>query len=851
MMSCDNTSKEKRENAKRRYVYTGKVNTEKGLDLRIDKNINSEIIIKIPFNAEIRIISFTNRFKNIKSLKKSNSYGNWVKVEYLQKDNNYIEGYVLDNFLDYQFEKEYYSSKIKKDTVTVKNEKEFVNALKSNRVIWVDTEVINLSKYIRETKLDKYLFLGEEDKVYFNEETVFYRKLYDVISFSLYKYKNIEIRGKNRQVNFIVNDSLGSVINFVDCINFLIDNINFHHELTEGNIRQGEVVSFINCSFFYFQNSHFNGGETVGASIYDNDTFNFLNCEFYNNFKYALKISNSEKINFIRCDFHNNELLKLLVIEETDNIFFKDCFVVDNIVSSNLVEVKGGELNIIDSKVEYNLSGNNNYIFNCSSESKIYLKNTDISNNKDFYGFINDTKYLIRGRGVLEENISDRSSDTVATKFNSYTYKGEKRILRRYDELEFNKETKEISYKDNLLNGDYNINTPKSIFRSGYDFFGLKLALENNDIVKGKIIKGKLEDVWEFAYSNKHINKEVFVTFKKGIAEGGFKEIINDTISVRGNYKNNNKNGVWKYFFRNGNVRKTITYKKGEVIGAMLYYSKKGKLKESRTDELNYDGVTKYFFRSGNIKKKVIYEKGKKKMVCYFFRNGKLREERTDELNYSGVTKYYYLNGNLESEITFTRGKIDINKSFFYDEDGKLKETVAYELYKIKNKDNVYRRSVDVTTNEYKNKVHILYTANYKEYLGYEYYRDGKLNGPNRSFIDGSYYSGKNRDSIFYTKRYVMSLKYFKNDSLRFEKNNSLNYDANNNLIKSIDFIGKERIRHFTYLGLQGGLTEYCEYKRFENDFFKEIIEKDGVYKKYNKYGELIEEKKFIRGEEQ
>lgn len=93
------------------------------------------------------------------------------------------------------------------------------------------------------------------------------------------------------------------------------------------------------------------------------------------------------------------------------------------------------------------------------------------------------------------------------------------------------------------------------------------------------------------------------------------------------------------------------------------------------------DGIYKSYHKNGQIKSSEIYKKGQKAGLCkYYYENGKLRyEEVYNEYGMAdGLFKSYYENGQLESLYTYRNNiKSGIYQEFY--ENGRLREEGRYD----------------------------------------------------------------------------------------------------------------------------------------------------------------------------
>jgi len=89
------------------------------------------------------------------------------------------------------------------------------------------------------------------------------------------------------------------------------------------------------------------------------------------------------------------------------------------------------------------------------------------------------------------------------------------------------------------------------------------------------------------------------------------------------------REGIWEWFYKNGNIQQRIPYKEGK-----------------------WDGIEEFFYKNGNIRRRTPY-----------------KEDRKD-----GIEEFFYKNGNIEWRIPYKEGNRDgIEEEF--DEQGNIIET--------------------------------------------------------------------------------------------------------------------------------------------------------------------------------
>ena len=84
-------------------------------------------------------------------------------------------------------------------------------------------------------------------------------------------------------------------------------------------------------------------------------------------------------------------------------------------------------------------------------------------------------------------------------------------------------------------------------------------------IVKGNYKDGKEEGIWEFYYDNGQIYSKP--TYKDGKLHGYYEEYLsNGQLERKLTYKNGKLDGVWEEYNENGKLNYKITYKNGERV---------------------------------------------------------------------------------------------------------------------------------------------------------------------------------------------------------------------------------------------------------------------------------------------
>lgn len=821
-------------------LYSAFVNNKKTVFIYEESDFKSEKLLEFTPYSQLSILEFTDKFETLPSGKEYDYYGKWVKVIFKKDDQNYITGYVFDDFLDYQFNQQNLNSEIEKDTVHVSNEREFVNALSSNRVIWINSDKLNLEKFVKENK-SELTSLDYDDNDLDPESEIYFTSGY-FTSIGLHGYRNMEIRGKNKLVDIIVNDTEVHVLDFYNCNNILIDNINFYHDIVGKYFGacEGEVVTFTNCSNFNIQNSHFDGSGTIGSQIEKSSYFNFLNCEFYNNSDYGIYAHESTDIILNRCDFHDNDFENAFhasAYEDTSeySINLSNCYIKDNKSNSifyaynnsneyttgpdfsiensaienneiagaifDFYETTKATINVSRSSIKNNISVTNKLLIKNGDHNNFIIKNTAITNNSDFYGFVNETENKIKEEQLIKKNIFNTAKDTILNQYNTYKNdEGEAIFLRNFKDLTFNKETRQLSINGHLLYGKHRINFTEA----DELLFGYPVDLSGKFIATGNLIEGRLNGLWEVKYNKGSYRNEYSFNYLNGILDSKAqiyayvyvkeKKIYHSSsnskysLVIEGDYKNGVKHGVWKHYFKNGNLQRQVNYNQGKSIAPYLYY----------------------------------------------FPNGSIREKRMDSKNKNGETICYYPNGQIESRITYTNGIANLDKSSFFNSNGKKMKTLVLESERENGKIAVIE-NIDLQKKTYNNKVLLHISKKTKQLIGYSYTGSDSTEIILRKVIHNTNSSTKNEYDveIFYNEK---SLGLGTKNILRYDKLNNLSY---------VSFIDENNIKNVINYGGKFNLVTKSNQYKMENG--KEI--KHGVSKKYTVYGLLENYKEYVNGE--
>ena len=150
------------------------------------------------------------------------------------------------------------------------------------------------------------------------------------------------------------------------------------------------------------------------------------------------------------------------------------------------------------------------------------------------------------------------------------------------------------------------------------------------------------------------------------------------------------REGVQKYFYRNGNLMLVGNWKKGQEQGKMREYYSNGVIKRL-TEWRNgmIDGPVVEFYPDGQIKKKYYYVKGKldSSRIIYYARVNRNNKDTaaSEQPSYypvflgTGHFKFYDQKGRIIAEGYYKDGILVTGKKYFYNKNGKLRYIWIYK----------------------------------------------------------------------------------------------------------------------------------------------------------------------------
>lgn len=269
--------------------------------------------------------------------------------------------------------------------VTVGTAEEFVNAIGSNKKIILKPGTYNLSAIAQTDKSDK---------------SVTWETVTDGKELNVQNIHNLTIEGMTSgKVEIKVEPRYANIINFSNVQNINIENIVAGHTPAKYECNAG-VLKFSNSNGISIDNSELYGCGSIGLDLNSVKNLNFSNSKIDHCSLRAIEIRNSEAIKFTESKLVNNEAFSnIIAVDNSQNITFEKCDMTDNnnfgwsfieaTQKSNVLLNKCLIKNNSQS-TDPNVRFDKVYFFNTSdyfgtSDSKITLKDSEISNNKCDY----------------------------------------------------------------------------------------------------------------------------------------------------------------------------------------------------------------------------------------------------------------------------------------------------------------------------------------------------------------------------------------------------------------------------------------------------------------------------------
>jgi antitoxin component YwqK of YwqJK toxin-antitoxin module len=175
---------------------------------------------------------------------------------------------------------------------------------------------------------------------------------------------------------------------------------------------------------------------------------------------------------------------------------------------------------------------------------------------------------------------------------------------------------------------------------------------------------GQREGIWEYFYENGNIERRT--PYKEG-KMNGIKELFypSGNIQWRIPYKEGKRDGIEEVFYETGNIIETTLWKNGKLIEETkpeltpyIEYDRNGNvyIKGQKNSKGQEEGLWEWFYEDGNIFSRAPYKGGEKE----------------------GIEEFFYKNGNIRWRIPYKEGKADGIEEWF-DKQGNITKTRVWK----------------------------------------------------------------------------------------------------------------------------------------------------------------------------
>ncbi len=307
---------------------------------------------------------------------------------------------------------------------------------------------------------------------------------------------------------------------------------------------------------------------------------------------------------------------------------------------------------------------------------KLFFGKLFASLEKPFFTFIEDYLVMSNSKETLMEVIDDYiKGNTLSHNKGFMDFKDEFEVKSNitlfvqmpkiYSNMYFySNEQKRKSIKEN-----------KDIILS-FTRIGLQLTSEG-DIMKTLMIADhdensfmneELEKFEKKAYNDLFTEEYDSLRFKiilpdSIVKDGQYKTYYADssTIKFEGTVSSNQLNGLWRTYYKSGNLRSSVNYKDGKADGKAYFYYDDGKQTKKSEVLFEQDVVVdlyQEFFENGTQKTTLNYKNGKLHGDAeFYYKNGKLKIKGKYKKGYKkGKWRYYDETGNVYNKEKFRKG---------------------------------------------------------------------------------------------------------------------------------------------------------------------------------------------------
>jgi antitoxin component YwqK of YwqJK toxin-antitoxin module len=175
------------------------------------------------------------------------------------------------------------------------------------------------------------------------------------------------------------------------------------------------------------------------------------------------------------------------------------------------------------------------------------------------------------------------------------------------------------------------------------------------------------------------------------------KYYLNWNVKVKGQENSvGEREGIWEWFYSNGNIERRIPYKDGKIDGIDEWFNKNGNIHmRIPFKEGKEDGIQEEFNEQGNIVKTTLWKEGELIETTepeltphiMYHNNGNvwIKGQKNSKGQQEGIWEYFYPKGNIEGRTPYKEGKIDGIDEWF-NKNGNIQSRTSY---KEGNKDGI------------------------------------------------------------------------------------------------------------------------------------------------------------------
>lgn len=352
----------------------------------------------------------------------------------------------------------------------------------------------------------------------------------------------------------------------------------------------------------------------------------------------------------------------------------------------------------------------------------------------------------------------------------------------------------------------------------------------------------------------------------------------NGNLKSYGNHVNNLKEGEWKYFYLNGNIKEISNYKNGKLHGPVQENFENGITKT----KLNYnmgmlDGNQEVYYQNGNIKGFYVFKNDKRegKEIEYFDNKVIRYETQYVDGKINGEYKEFYNSGNVNQVFDFIDGQKVGKYIAYFDSENKLikKEGLLNKSnesgeWKYYNKQQILVQS-GVFENGNKIGLWKSFYDNGKLKFEENYNNDGKLNGVYKFYSE----NGTLTEEFLYKNDLLTEYKQYDDSGKKLAEGNRDKkkidvkmFYPNGNIKKQGLLENNKATGEWQFYDYNGVLTskysymngdyegvgyEYYGNQKIKNELNYKAGKAEGCYKEYYVNGNILETGMYVNDEKE